>query len=461
MERNSGVDKELNSSNGVVANETQSSVRGQVPLGSEHAYSHGETNLGAREANTSGTRNVPNEVQDVRGSLEPRECLQNRHVYGDYYRFDRGDHDYVNQRRRFLPVYHHPREIKSFMCDDDTSDDEYIYPDFSSSCKRLLRQNTHINRSVPQNSDGHGDMNHFANENDRQRRGNGALYHEAPLQVMPKRVKEWSVNPFDGKQDWDSYWAQFQLVARYNGWPPALQAMHLVKALVGGARSILADMSVEHMEDLPKLVAALERRYRPREKVPAYRALFNGRRQRPKESAQEFAEELRLLALKAFPTESAEGRETRLIDKFLEGLQDNDMRKHVVFQHPESIEGAVSIATELEAYDEAQRVNGVKKPKDCERSFALTESETNWVKSLEKKIGQLSLEFQSTRRTVSSLNEQMTGRANRSQFNKKDTNRKNLSEVVCYKCGLNGHFKRDCPNNAPEFRHNGDRQSGN
>ena len=169
------------------------------------------------------------------------------------------------------------------------------------------------------------------------------VYHD---QQMPTRFNDYrmgyeqgdnvnisrdlKVNLFDGKQDWSAYWAQFQMIARYAGWSQRLQAIHLVKSLVGGARTILADMTSSQMEDLPRLVAALERRYMPREKVPAYRALFNGRRQQLKESVQDYAEELRLLAMRAFPVESVESREMRLVDKFVEGLQDSDLKKHVL-----------------------------------------------------------------------------------------------------------------------------------
>lgn len=199
----------------------------------------------------------------------------------------------------------------------------------------------------------------------------------APVRGPENSGREWSVNTFDGKQDWRAYWAQFQMVARFNNWSPRVQAMHLVKSLIGGARTIIADMTTDQMENLPRLVAAVEKRYCPREKIPAHRAIFNGRRQKVKESAQEFAEELRMLVLKAFPQDTVDSRESRLVDKFVDGLLDAELKKHVALLHPENLEIAASIAVEWEAFDEAQWVNGVRKPKDKERACVVATSESD------------------------------------------------------------------------------------
>ena len=133
-------------------------------------------------------------------------------------------------------------------------------------------------------------------------------------------------------------------------------------------------MTIEEMEDFNLIVWALERKYRPLEEIPAYRALFSGRRQQIKECPQDFAENLRLLAKKAFPQESAQTRESRVVDKFIEGLQDKDSKKHVVFQHPTSMTMAVSIALEWEAFEEAQKVSGVCKQKDRDRALVVQQT---------------------------------------------------------------------------------------
>ena len=137
---------------------------------------------------------------------------------------------------------------------------------------------------------------------------------------MPRGDNEWRVGVFDGKQNFRSCFAHFKLLATYNMWTPLEEALHLAKALQGSARTILADMTPEQMSHLPTLVAALERRYQPRERYLTHKALFNSRQQGVKEDVSTFGEGLRLLALQAFPNLSPASRVCRMIDRFFGGV---------------------------------------------------------------------------------------------------------------------------------------------
>ena len=393
------------------------------------------------------------------GSTQGPPGLESRYMR---VRFDDGDNQRANKLAKFSYLGNPILNNSEY----ESSDEDYLYP--SSLPMRRVTANERLERRIGRNQalestvrppfmiqGDHNNIDHAYARNSRGQTGSYVQEHPLPDRPSIKRIKEWTVNNFDGKPDWDAYWAQFQLVARFNGWSQSMQAMHLVKSLVGSARTILADMTPDQMENLPYLIAALERRYRPREKVPAYRALFNGRRQQAKEGAQEFAEELRLLALKAFPNESQNSKESRLVDKFLEGLQDSDMKKHVMFQHPDSIEAAVSIAVEWEAFEEVQQVNGVKKPKDRERAYALVNSDHNWAKALERRIEALTLAVQTNKEKQEMKSETSGDRGQApktryGKFNGKKIGQKaqNLENIQCYFCHEFGHYCRDCPKRA-------------
>jgi hypothetical protein len=277
---------------------------------------------------------------------------------------------------------------------------------------------------------------------------------------------EWRVGAFDGKQDWRSYFAQFKLLASYNRWTTLEQALHLAKSLQGQARTILADMTPEQMAHLPTLVAAIERRYQPRERTLAHKALFNSRRQGAKEDVSTFGEALRLLALQAFPNLLPAGRECRMIDRFLEGLQDTELRKHLYLQHFETFDAVLSAAIEWEALDEAITLGGARKPRMYDRVAAVTEQSSGNKQAEEMLLTQMNLLAEKLAGLEASLKvQQSTGSYQNQNARSQSTRPKMcyycskeghtkkscplfLSTIMCFKCKQHGHFASDCSNTA-------------
>lgn len=281
-------------------------------------------------------------------------------------------------------------------------------------------------------------------------------------EYVPTRSTDWrtprpsseydlKVSTFDGKQDWRSYYAQFKVIAEYNQWSVRQQAMQLVRSLQGSARSILADMEPTQMSDLTALVTAIERRYQPRERTLAHKALFNNRRQGMREDVSTYGEALRLLALQAFPNIDPLHREGRIIDRFLEGLQNTELRKSLYLRHLDSFDGVLSAAVEWEALDEAIMLGGTWKPRDLERVNTVVEKDVsehvqNETLSLLKQI----MERVSELETRATTNPQRT--ASQTHASNPDTKIPRLmgdlaqpsGQIRCLYCHKQGHIKRDC-----------------
>lgn len=249
--------------------------------------------------------------------------------------------------------------------------------------------------------------------------------------------KEWKMAMFDGEEDWGSYYIQFQMMALHNNWSEQEQAMQLVRSLSGGARTILTDMTFTQLRSLSALVAAIERRYQPKEKMLAHRALFNIRRQNVKEEAAAYAEALRLLAVQAFSAMTTDNREGRIRDRFIEGLNDVELRKAIYLGHHETLESVVSAAIEWEALDEAMLLSGARKPRNLEKINVVQENMlcNDMVVSLQQlsnKVANLELKLKNPQ-----------GGAARNLQN---------STVICSCCGKMGHFMRDCPGRTSSNR---------
>ena len=92
----------------------------------------------------------------------------------------------------------------------------------------------------------------------------------------------------------------------------------------------------------------MTQRFKPEGQEEAYKAEFRHRVRKAEETFLEFGYSLRRLAIRAFPKLAHEAREDLVIDQFLLGLSDVEMRRHVSLAHPGCVDKAITLATEYE-----------------------------------------------------------------------------------------------------------------
>ena len=113
--------------------------------------------------------------------------------------------------------------------------------------------------------------------------------------------------------------------------------------------------------DFDTLVSELTRRYNPVEREAAWRVEFRNRMRQTSETAMQYGYALKRLALKAFPQMSLSAQEQWVMDQFCAGLGNIDLRRHVQFGHPKTLNDAISLAVEYEAFDSNCK-DRIKKP---------------------------------------------------------------------------------------------------
>ncbi len=120
------------------------------------------------------------------------------------------------------------------------------------------------------------------------------------------------------------------------------------------------------------LVQELSFRYRTVEARKSMGYKFNHRVQRPNESVQEFAADLKPLYDKAHPERDHLTRSEDLLRRFLDGLRDDNASFHVEYiKEPDDIEEAVSeVLNFLETRRRPEVPGDVKKPKRAARVSA-------------------------------------------------------------------------------------------
>ena len=241
----------------------------------------------------------------------------------------------------------------------------------------------------------------------------GGAYGNSPFTprerpVNDLRRRELDADFYDGTSDLTDYLAHFEQVADYNGWSDAQRARVLCVKLKGEARKVLRSLSMMEKTDYDLLQLALTRVFDPQEMEMAHRSVYKNRRRQKGESVAQFGFELRRLAQKAYPALSIRELEVHIIDQYLEGLGDKELRMHVQLHHPQTLSQAIGLAVEYCSVDNPQ--DKLLKPvKEHEERNSMSVQSTQVVNSLRPLNYQTEFSIQDLQSLISSVVEQKLG----------------------------------------------------
>ena len=114
---------------------------------------------------------------------------------------------------------------------------------------------------------------------------------------------------------------QFEAIARHQGWTAGERVVRLVSSLTGPAANLLIGMTLEQLDNYNCLRTRLSRRYDPPEREEAHRAELRARTRRRNETADEFAENIKNLAQRAYPL-----ADQNMLDNLV--VEDTEMRSY-------------------------------------------------------------------------------------------------------------------------------------
>jgi hypothetical protein len=250
-----------------------------------------------------------------------------------------------------------------------------------------------------------------------QERYRPATYNE-PRARQESNRKSRNPEKFDGEKiEWPDYFKHFETVAEWNGWSSRERGMQLVMSLQGEALMVLGDLPDDIANDYDALVDELTRRFNPAERETAHRVEFRNRLRKSNETAMQYGYSLKRLAAKAFPKLPMNAQEQWVMDQFVTGLGNIDIRKHVQFGHPANT--AIALAVEYEAFDTNCK-DKFRKPANNQGEVLL--------------MGQYS-------------NNNAPQRSNYNAPQRSNYNRtpRDYSNLRCYYCKECGHIQRHCP----------------
>ena len=254
--------------------------------------------------------------------------------------------------------------------------------------------------------------------------------HRKPL-MLPEK--------FSGKRRWSDYSFHFENVAEINGWTLCEKAQFLVASLEGDAHQVVCDLPYADRRVYHLIVGALAHRFGDEQQRPLHQAQLTTRVRQKGEPLQQLGYDVRRLVNLAYPTIAATARNEIAMEHFCRALNDVELQRSVFMSKPRDLNEAISTATSIEAFTQAQRrpqarlghsVHGLSSADSglddgCSRCKAASSMPcdlvevANSLKGCVEKLQNMPIQQQTSP----------------------------APEPVraCWRCGGTDHFRRDCP----------------
>ena len=282
---------------------------------------------------------------------------------------------------------------------------------------------------------------------------------------------------FNGSIPWTDYMAHFETCAEVNNWNDIDKSRFLTVSLRGSAQQVMGDLTPDERRNYKVLVDAIGRRFNPERQTELHRAQLRSRTRKPNESLPELGQAIKRLVKLAYPRASCELVDSLGRDYLLDALSDPNLRLHVYQARPSTIDQAVCVAIEFEAFQKAENQrSGGKRPMrmvssshdkngydDCGRQGQDGNSD-DLTKSLSELIAQQKLSNREQARHNRRIENDMMKLSDRvSDLERKQNSAdyrnvrdlhshsqasKHDRSVTCYSCREKGHISSNCPKSS-------------
>ncbi|XP_053395583.1 uncharacterized protein LOC123525908 [Mercenaria mercenaria] len=281
---------------------------------------------------------------------------------------------------------------------------------------------------------------------------------------------------FTGKEDWATWKARFEAVARRYRRGREERLDQLLPGIEGQASEcVFTHLPPSNLQNYGDLITELNNRHRKIETTRFFATKFSARTQRQGEIAEEYVADLKRLYDKAHGYRDRRTRDEDLVRRFLDGLKDEEIRFEIEYhKKPANIDEAVFHVVNLiqtRSYGRTDRRNkqGVRRFRAEDTDDRLYHDSPRYErakrvpewKNAEKKKKE---ETNDQMKVLDQILERLSKleKAHEPQPHKQtDQNKRaDIKNMECFHCRKNGHFARNYPLKKTEDRRTDARDNG-
>ena len=242
----------------------------------------------------------------------------------------------------------------------------------------------------------------------------------------------------EGGQTWSDWRDHFDSVAEVNGWSAADKKWVRAR-LTRRAATAMRCLSEDDKASFDTICAALKKRFEPDCRKEVFMAEFQTRTKRRNEDWASFAEDLKTLVEKAYPTLQQEAQELLALNHLLSQIGDPQLSFAVRQRSPVTVDAAVAAVLELETYLRPQKAMPVapvvQESEEELEGAAASVTRRSWKDDPMRKIMD----------RLDKLEAQM--KPSREEGQGRNRQRRGPTKTTCWNCKEDGHISRNCPEN--------------
>jgi len=257
----------------------------------------------------------------------------------------------------------------------------------------------------------------------------------------------------------ETFYAKFQICARYNRWSRSKQLAFLSASLTGEAGQVLWDCDASITSSLSKLTQLLKSRFGGTARADKFRMELRSRIRQPAETLEKLHQDIRRCMALAFSDVDAKARERLACDYFIGALNDPDFSLKVRERNPKTLDEALFAAQQIEVWLKDALKARHAGEEEIHRRRDRHVRGTTWISDdvVDKLMQRFDKSLQALQSRVAQLEESKRDTVSAPKLDSKPqgSNRPSsgkTKEFRCYECHEPGYIARNCPKRSGQQR---------